>query len=145
LDAGKAILAICHGMQIMNVAQGGTLYQNIPSQVSGAMEHRGGRSSISARHSVTVEPGSRLAEIMKGIPRLEICSTHHQAVKDLGKNLSNLIRKIVSGTTVDKKSVEDIIKDLKVILLESDVDTKLTEQITNGIRKKCLEEKSRPA
>jgi putative glutamine amidotransferase len=82
--AGKAILAICHGMQIMNVALGGTLYQDIPSQVSGAMEHRGGKDSIPARHSVTVQPGSRLAEIMEGIPRLEICSIHHQAVKDLG-------------------------------------------------------------
>jgi len=87
LGAGKPILAICHGMQVMNVALGGTLYQNIPSQVSGAMEHRGGKGSTAARHSVTVQPGSRLAGIMEGIPRLEICSIHHQAVKDLGKNL----------------------------------------------------------
>ena len=92
LGAGKAILAICHGMQIMNVALGGTLYQDIPSQVSGAMEHRGEKGSTPARHSVTVQPGSRLAEIMEGIPRLEICTIHHQAVKDLGKNLRVVAR-----------------------------------------------------
>jgi putative glutamine amidotransferase len=92
LGAGKAILAICHGMQIVNVALGGTLYQDIPSQVPGAIEHRGREYSVPARHAVTVESGSRLAEIMAGIPRLEICSTHHQAVKDLGKNLRVVAR-----------------------------------------------------
>jgi putative glutamine amidotransferase len=51
------------------------------------MEHRGGKDSIPARHSVAVEAGSRLAEIMAGRLRFEICSTHHQAVKSLGKGL----------------------------------------------------------
>jgi len=92
LAAGKAILAICHGMQIMNVALGGTLYQDIHSQVPGAMEHRVEKGSPPARHSVTVERGSRLAEILEGIPRLEICSIHHQAVKELGKNLRIVAR-----------------------------------------------------
>jgi putative glutamine amidotransferase len=92
LNADKAILAICHGMQLVNVFLGGSLYQDLPSQVPGAMEHREGKDSIPARHAVTVEPRSRLAEIMAGIPQLEICSTHHQAVKDLGKNLRVVAR-----------------------------------------------------
>ncbi len=92
LDAGKAILAICHGIQIMNVALGGTLYQDIPSQVPGAIEHRGRKDSVPARHAVAVDLGSRLEEIMMGIPRLEICSIHHQAVKDLGKGLQVVAR-----------------------------------------------------
>ena len=87
LHGDKAILAICHGMQIVSIALGGSLYQDIPTQITGAMEHRGKKDSSPARHGVTIEAGSRLAEIMAGIPRLEICSTHHQAVKDLGKNL----------------------------------------------------------
>ncbi|MDI6798689.1 MAG: signal recognition particle receptor subunit alpha [Candidatus Aenigmarchaeota archaeon] len=60
---------------------------------------------------------------------------------NLGKSLSNLIRRIVTGTAIDKKSVEEILKDLKIILLQSDVDTKLAEELVSKIRKKCLEEK----
>jgi len=60
---------------------------------------------------------------------------------DLGKNLSNLIRKIVMGTTIDKKTVEEVLQDLKKILLQSDVDIKLIDELIDNIRKKCLEEK----
>jgi len=60
---------------------------------------------------------------------------------DLSKNLSGLIKKIVTGTTIDKKSVEEVLQDLKRILLQSDVDMKLTDELVNNIRKKCLEEK----
>jgi signal recognition particle subunit SRP54 len=60
---------------------------------------------------------------------------------NLGKNLSGLIRKLVTGTTIDKKSVEEILVDIKRILLESDVDTVLADELVENIRKKCLEEK----
>lgn len=63
---------------------------------------------------------------------------------DLGKNLSNLIRRIVTGTTIDKKAVEEVLQDLRVILLQSDVDIKLTDELVNTIRKKCLEDKVPP-
>jgi putative glutamine amidotransferase len=92
LSGDKAILAICHGMQIVNVALGGTLYQDIPTKVPGAIEHRGKKDSSPARHGVTVEAGSRLAGIMGGTLRFEICSTHHQAVKDLGRDLRVIAR-----------------------------------------------------
>ncbi|MEM5794481.1 MAG: signal recognition particle receptor subunit alpha [Candidatus Aenigmatarchaeota archaeon] len=59
----------------------------------------------------------------------------------LGKNLSNLIRRIITGVTIDKKAVEEILENLKVILLQADVDAKLVEELTAKIRKKCLEEK----
>ena len=87
LKAGKPILAICHGMQIMNVAPGGALFQDIPSQAPGSLSHRGEKDSVPARHKVTVEAGSRLAGIMAGMVEFEVSSTHHQAVKTLGKNL----------------------------------------------------------
>jgi len=61
--------------------------------------------------------------------------------EDLGKNLSDLIRKIVTGTTIDKKTVEEVLQDLKKILLQSDVDIKLIDELIDNIRKKCLEEK----
>jgi len=92
LSGGKAILAICHGMQIVNVALGGTLYQDIPTQVPGVIEHRGKKDSSPALHGVTVEAGSRLAGIMGGTLRFEICSIHHQAVKDLGRDLRVIAR-----------------------------------------------------
>ncbi len=60
---------------------------------------------------------------------------------DLGKGLSNLIRKLVTGTTVDKKAVEEILQDMKKILLQSDVDIKLTDELITNIRKKCFDEK----
>lgn len=61
--------------------------------------------------------------------------------EDLGNGLSNLIRRIVTGTTVDKKMVEEVLVDLKKILLQSDVDVKLTDELAENIRKKCLEGK----
>lgn len=87
LKADKPILAICHGMQIMNVALGGSLIQDIPSQIPGSLLHRGEKDSVPARHTVTVEAGSRLAEIMTGMVEFEVSRTHHQAVKTLGKSL----------------------------------------------------------
>ncbi len=60
---------------------------------------------------------------------------------EFGKGLSGLIKKLVTGTSVDKKSVEEILVDIKRILLESDVDTALANELVENIRKKCLEEK----
>jgi putative glutamine amidotransferase len=87
LKADKPILAICHGMQVMNVALGGSLIQDIPSQIPGSLSHRGEKDYLPARHKVTIECGSRLADFMKGMVGFEVSSTHHQAVKTLGKNL----------------------------------------------------------
>jgi signal recognition particle subunit SRP54 len=58
----------------------------------------------------------------------------------LGKGLSGLIRKLTTGT-VDKKAVEEILVDLKKLLLQSDVDVKLADELVEKIKKKTLEEK----
>jgi len=60
---------------------------------------------------------------------------------NLSKNLSSLIKRIVTGTTIDKKTVEEVLQDLKKILLQSDVDVMLADGLVERIRKKCLEEK----
>lgn len=60
---------------------------------------------------------------------------------NLSKGLGNLIRKLVTGTTLDKKSVEEILVDLKRILLESDVDIQLTNNLVDEISKRCLQDK----
>ena len=80
------ILAICRGMQFLNVILGGTLYQDIPTVFPGANHsQKNGRHSLS--HEVTLTPGSLLSEIYEGAGRLMTNSFHHQAVDRLGEGL----------------------------------------------------------
>ncbi len=82
------ILAICRGVQMLNVALGGTLYQDIAEQVPNALRHR--FSSDYARnylaHEVVVEPGTCLADVMGDRP-VQVNSFHHQAARDVGQGL----------------------------------------------------------
>jgi putative glutamine amidotransferase len=82
----QPVLGICRGMQVLNVAQGGTLYQDIDAQQSAAIKHDyhsyEGPRDLRA-HEITIEDGSPLAEIV-GAPRYAVNSFHHQAVKEPG-------------------------------------------------------------
>ena len=62
-------------------------------------------------------------------------------IGSLGKGLSNLIRKLVTGTSIDKEAVEEILQGMKKILLQSDVDVNIADELIARIRKKTLEEK----
>jgi putative glutamine amidotransferase len=77
------VLAICRGIQVLNVAAGGTLYQDIAAQCPWAMRHNHYRSRPRdyRAHEVNIEPGSRLFHLL-GTRRLAVNSMHHQAVKD---------------------------------------------------------------
>lgn len=84
------ILAICRGLQVLNVACGGTLIQDIPSQLPGASEHRfkvPPHQPFELAHEIWVEKDSLLAKLMRerlvGGDSLEVNSRHHQAVKTL--------------------------------------------------------------
>lgn len=81
LASGKPILAICRGEQLMNVLLGGSLYQDIPSQVPETVGHSG------TTHKIGIEEGSILANLF-GTDSLEVNSTHHQAVKDVAPGLT---------------------------------------------------------
>jgi putative glutamine amidotransferase len=81
------VLGICRGCQLINVALGGTLYQDIPTQVGRAVAHRDVDLYERALHDVTLVPGSVLAGLYPGVARAKINSIHHQAVKDLGRDL----------------------------------------------------------
>jgi putative glutamine amidotransferase len=85
-EAGLPALGICLGMQIMNIAAGGTLIQDIPSQVGDRIAH-GGEISNRARHAVTVGERSRLATLI-GAGRHDVNSTHHQAVREAGAGIA---------------------------------------------------------
>ena len=75
LASGKPVLAICRGEQLMNVALGGSLYQDLPAQVEGVLPHR------DTTHMIGVEKGSVLFDLF-GSDSLLVNTFHHQAVKD---------------------------------------------------------------
>ena len=80
LSSGKPILGICLGMQFTNVVSGGTLIQDIPSQVGTEVAHR------RKYHRVRIEPNSSLAKLLDNEEAM-VYSSHHQAVDKLGKKL----------------------------------------------------------
>jgi putative glutamine amidotransferase len=80
------LLAICGGMQTMNVACGGSLFQDIPSQVPGALPHRQAAKAIHVSHAVKVTPGSLLYRIVDRAI-LMVNSSHHQSVKTVAPPL----------------------------------------------------------
>ena len=82
----KPILAICRGAQLVNVALGGTLYQDIPSEVKASILHRQSESHFSHGHDVRIMPDTPLHEMM-GTEQIHANSFHHQAIKALGKGL----------------------------------------------------------
>lgn len=83
----KAILGVCRGCQIINVALGGTLYQDIPSQINTDIVHKQQGEKHLPSHSVSIVDNTPLSELVDGAPRMQANSFHHQAIKTLGKGL----------------------------------------------------------
>ena len=86
LDRGLPLLAICRGVQVLNVAAGGSLVQDIATEVPGALVHQADGTPSAIAHEVWVATGSKLAALMGD--RIEgdalmVNSRHHQAVKKL--------------------------------------------------------------
>jgi putative glutamine amidotransferase len=81
------ILAICRGMQVLNVTRGGTLHQHLPDVVGDRITHRQQAPGADTTHWVTLNRGSRLSEIL-GQRRTKVNSFHHQAVAQLGAGLT---------------------------------------------------------
>ena len=79
LQGGKPLLGVCLGMQFTNVVAGGSMTQDIPSQVGTKVGHR-------EYHEVDIEPDSSLAKIL-GVEKASVWSNHHQAVRDIGNGL----------------------------------------------------------
>lgn len=86
LAQGKPILAICRGCQVLNVAAGGTLIQDLLTQGSVKVQHFQKAPRWHASHYITLAKGSRLAGIL-GVEKLLVNSFHHQAVQLLGQGM----------------------------------------------------------
>jgi putative glutamine amidotransferase len=85
---GKPVLAICYGIQSLNVFCGGSLIQDIPSELGTKIQHPWDRSAGSSEpfHLVRFEAASRLSELA-GEVEVRVNSSHHQAIREPGKNL----------------------------------------------------------
>jgi putative glutamine amidotransferase len=85
VESGLPTLAICRGVQVLNVALGGTLHQHI-SDREGLIPHRTDDGDAGVMHSVQVEAGSRLAEVL-GATEVDGYSHHHQALDRIAPGL----------------------------------------------------------
>lgn len=84
----KPLLGVCRGLQILNVAFGGTLFQDIKTQNPGALIHRDAEIYDANLHRVKIEAASGLGRLYGGVREATINSVHHQAVKDPGKDVA---------------------------------------------------------
>jgi putative glutamine amidotransferase len=90
------VLAICRGMQALNVSRGGTLHQHLPDRTE--LEHNQGRARVEPAHPVTVAIGSILHRLT-GATALEVNSYHHQAVDRVGAGLR--VCAVAPDTTIE--------------------------------------------
>lgn len=81
--AGKPVFGVCRGLQLINVAFGGTLLQDIPTQRPEALAHRDAEAYDLHFHQVDIVPDTRLGELLAGAGSHKINSIHHQGIKDL--------------------------------------------------------------
>ena len=81
--AGKPVLGVCRGLQLLNVAFGGTLYQDIATQCPNTVTHRDATIYDRNFHNVDFLSGTQLAALYPMSPSARVNSVHHQAIKDL--------------------------------------------------------------
>lgn len=103
IEQNKPLFGICRGIQIMNAAMGGTLYQDIHSQINGRelIKHSQTAPKWYPTHTVIIEEGSKIHGIF-GKNSIGVNSFHHQAVKD-----------VAPGFTVSSRSEDGIIESIE--------------------------------
>jgi putative glutamine amidotransferase len=103
LERGAPTLAICRGLQVLNVARGGDLHVHLPDVVGNAVPHRVSRE-LHTHHPVRIAPDSRLAALF-GAGEVSVASWHHQAIDRLGEG----VRAVAWATdgTVEAVEIEE--------------------------------------
>ena len=100
-DRGMPVLAICRGIQILNVALGGTLVQDIPSQCQTRIDHDDEGARTTRTHDVDIEPDSLIARAV-GAEHVSVNSFHHQSVK-----------RVAEGMRVTARSPDGVIEGIE--------------------------------
>jgi putative glutamine amidotransferase len=103
LAAGKPVLGICGGQQLLAVALGGTLIQHIPDEVPGALAHEQPHPRTEPGHAVRIAEGTLLSRIV-GAPSMQVNSAHHQAV-----------RSVADGTVVNALAPDGVIEGIEAV------------------------------
>ena len=104
-ERGIPTLAICRGIQLVNVGLGGTLVQDIPSQLADAIPHDPDDTRDARVHDVRVDPGSRLAQAL-GTDHLRTNSFHHQALARVPAELCVTARAVDDGVIEGAESAD---------------------------------------
>lgn len=102
LEAGMPVLAVCRGLQVLNVAAGGSLIQDIAGEVPRAIKHYQQAPRWHATHPVEIVPGTRLSELL-GACTVQVNSFHHQAVD-----------RVAPGFTVNAWSPDGLIEGIEL-------------------------------
>jgi putative glutamine amidotransferase len=106
LEKKTPLLAICRGIQVLNVALGGSLHQDVATEPGTKIQHSQKEAREQTTHKVTVTPRSRLGRVL-GAADLEVNSFHHQVIKSLGRGLVPVAwapDKLVEGVELDDDS-----------------------------------------
>ena len=88
LKQGRPVLGICRGCQLINVAEGGTLWQDLVT-IKGSEVHRSQEEYDNLKHAIILAPGSELEELFGDAPRI-VNSIHHQAARRIGAALTQV-------------------------------------------------------
>lgn len=102
MDRRKPVLGVCRGQQLINVALGGSLYQDTETQRPGARRHQDRAAYDDNFHDVLLEQGTRLAALYPGVTTARVNTIHHQAVNRLGREL------VVEARSTDDGVIEAI-------------------------------------
>jgi len=87
MERRKPVLGVCRGAQVINVAQGGTLWQDLATQLPAALNHRNWAIYEDNCHATSLVPGTGLARLYPRVTLVKTNSIHHQAIRELGRDL----------------------------------------------------------